>query len=400
MAKRRALMSIIGVIVLLSGVMPRVGAAQLDRTPITAATVDQLAEIGVLDQTVGGEAWTVAFSPEGSRLATAGEEGIVKLWGIPSAAADATSKIEDIALRVHLHNARSTDFTVWPGGYLGTNAAIKPVVAPGDSLKGLEFPGLGSDQAPVALDDLKRPTLINLWASWCNPCVREIPLLTEVALASDEHAYDVLFVDSFEDERAGLKFLSTQRQGIHVVSDPEGKLAVAMGTIALPISVLIDENQNVIAIQMGSYTSVQAALFELLARDPGAYTGHYDPTGRPAPAHFVEIQPVEESQALDYGEPVEGAITGDSVQQTYTFEGRAGDVISVRMDTEQALEPYVVLLTPEGDYLAESSDFLHETYAQVQDVTLPEDGVYTVVATRYMGADGISAGDYALTVTR
>jgi hypothetical protein len=75
-------------------------------------------------------------------------------------------------------------------------------------------------------------------------------------------------------------------------------------------------------------------------------------------------------------------------------------VISVRMDARRALEPYVVLLTPEGDYLAESSDFLYETYAQVQDVTLPEDGVYTVVATRYMGAIGVSAGNYTLTVKK
>jgi WD40 repeat protein/thiol-disulfide isomerase/thioredoxin len=345
----------------------------------------------------------LAFSPDGTLLATAGEEGVVKLWGVPRYQSDVdaeTVKIEDIALRVHLHNARSTDLTIWPGGVLGTNTLIKPVVAPGESLKGLEFPGLGSDQAPVALDDLTRPTLIVIFASWCDPCVQEFPLLTQVALAPEDHAYDVIFVDSFEDEQAGLSFLSTQKSGIHVVSDPESKLAVAMGTIAIPISVLIDGHQNVIAIQMGKYTSVQAALFEILARDPGAYTGHFDPTGRPAPAHFVEIQPFEESEPLQYGQSVAGTITSENVQQVYAFEGYAGDVVSVRMDTEQALEPYVVLLTPEGDYLAESSDFLYETYAQVQNVTLPEDGVYHVVATRYMGADGVSAGDYTLTVTK
>jgi thiol-disulfide isomerase/thioredoxin len=314
---------------------------------------------------------------------------------------DERQRIEDIALRIHLHNTRSTDFTVWPGGGLGTNTDIKPTWPLGTPLEGWEFPGLGEGQDNIALDDLTRPTLINIWASWCPPCVQEFPLLMQIALAPEDHAYDVIFVDAYDNESDALNFLSTQRQGgIHVVSDPDGKLAAAVGAVGIPTSILIDEHQNVIAIQIGNYTSVQAALFEILARDPGIYTGHFDPTGRPAPAHFVEIQPVEESAPLTYGQTVRGTITGESVQQAYTFEGHAGDVISVRMDARRALEPYVVLLTPEGDYLAESSDFLYETYAQVQDVTLPEDGVYTVVATRYMGAIGVSAGNYTLTVKK
>ena len=63
------------------------------------------------------------------------------------------------------------------------------------------------------------------------------------------------------------------------------------------------------------------------------------------------------------------------------------------------LEPYVVLLAPDGSYLAESSDFLYETFAQVGGVELPEDGMYRVVATRYMGIDGVSSGDFTLTVS-
>jgi len=193
-----------------------------------------------------------------------------------------------------------------------------------------------------------------------------------------------------------------------VVSDPEGRLADTVGAIGIPTSILIDGDQKVIAIQIGNFTSVQAALFEILARDPEIYTGSFDPVGRPAPEHFVEILPFEEPDAslLDYGESVEGTITDETIQQVYPFEGHAGDVISLVMEAELAplngdgLEPYVVLLTPGGDYLAESRDFLYEPYAQVQDITLPEDGTYVVVATRYMGAEGVSAGAYTLVVTK
>ena len=138
------------------------------------------------------------------------------------------------------------------------------------------------------------------------------------------------------------------------------------------------------------------------------------------PDHFVEIAPFEaqDAQPISYGESVEGTITSEQVQQVYSFEGHAGDVITVRLDAQESLnydasimyaqvwsegrdlEPYVVLLSPSGEYLVESRDFLYETFAQVQSVTLPEDGTYTIVATRYMGRFGISAGDYTLTVTK
>jgi hypothetical protein len=192
-----------------------------------------------------------------------------------------------------------------------------------------------------------------------------------------------------------------------VVSDPDGTLAGIIGSTAIPTSVLIDADHNVIAVQIGNYTSVQAALFEILARDPGSYTGHFRPSDYAEPDHFVEIAPFEAAEVLpcSFGETAAGPITGEDFQQVYTFAGQAGDVVSARVDAEPApsggytLEPYVVLLTPEGEYLAESRDFLYEPYAEVQPVTLPEDGAYFVVATRYMGADGISAGEYRLTVT-
>jgi thiol-disulfide isomerase/thioredoxin len=333
---------------------------------------------------------------------------------------DTTRRIEELALRIHLHNARSGDLTYWAGGVLGTNTDLTPTWPLGEPLYDWEFPGLGDGQSRIKLDDLTRPTLINIWAAWCPPCVQEFPLLTQIALAPDQHAYDVIFVDAFDEDAAALQFLSGQRQGIRVVSDPDGTLANMVGALGIPTSILIDANHNVIAIQIGNFTSVQAALFEILARDPSAYTGRFDPTGRPEPEHFVEVTPVTvyDGPVINYGDSIEGTVNDEQFQQVTAFEGRAGDVVTARMDARESiqydpsiayapqwstgrdLEPYIVLLTPGGEYLAESRDFLYEPFAQVKDITLPEDGTYFIVATRYMGEDGISAGDYTLTLTR
>ncbi len=279
-------------------------------------------------------------------------------------------EIEAIALRIHLHNTRSTDFTVWPGGDLGTNIGVKPTWPLGTPLEDWEFPGLGEGQESLRLDDLTRPTLINIWASWCPPCTQEFPLLTQIALTPDVYSYDVVFVNSLDEEFPALQFLSGQRQGIRSVSDPDGMLLAMVGAPGIPTSILIDGDHNVIALQVGNFTSAQAPLFEILARDPDAYPGTFDPTKIEAPAHFVEIAPFDpaDAQPITVGEAVDGTITAEDVQQVYTFEGHAGDVVTVKEVAEPSLnyadagpgmaqwaagrdlEPYVVLLGPDGEY--------------------------------------------------
>lgn len=316
-------------------------------------------------------------------------------------------QMEALALRIHLHNTLSGDLTVWPGGTLGTATDLKPTWPLGDVLNGWTFEGLGKGQTGIAFDDFTRPMLVNFWASWCPPCVQEFPLLTDIALAPDKFPYDVVFVNTWDEERSALNFLTQQPAGLTVGIDPDGRLLSTVESMGIPTSILLDAQQRVIVMQVGNYTSVQAALFDLLARYPDLYTGSFDPTDQEEPEHFVEIQPVDPAQVVPvvYGQEVTGTISDDAVQTVYEFEGHAGDLVTARIEAFAirpgvwALEPYVVLLAPDGSYLAESRDFLYEPYAQVQSVELPENGTYQVIATRYMGIDGVSSGDFVLYVS-
>jgi thiol-disulfide isomerase/thioredoxin len=99
----------------------------------------------------------------------------------------------------------------------------------------------GPDDAPVTLAAFKgKPLLVNLWATWCAPCVAEMPTLdklaakqgkamTVIAVAEDLQGAEV--VDPWF-QKAGLKTLQPYL-------DPENALLDATAG-ALPTSILYD----------------------------------------------------------------------------------------------------------------------------------------------------------------
>ncbi|NWF70305.1 MAG: pre-peptidase C-terminal domain-containing protein [Chloroflexi bacterium] len=111
---------------------------------------------------------------------------------------------------------------------------------------------------------------------------------------------------------------------------------------------------------------------------------------------------VEDAEALEYGDTVEGEITEDAPAVLYVFEGQEGDVVTITMiDTSRrdTLDPLLVLADENGDEVtrnddADSSADLPDTFdSQITEFELPADGVYYVIASRFSGE-----GDYELTI--
>lgn len=103
---------------------------------------------------------------------------------------------------------------------------------------------------------------------------------------------------------------------------------------------------------------------------------------------------------LEYGVTVQGELTAEAFEVTYTFSGTAGDIVVAemgRLDFDSDIdEPAVQILDANGALLGLSEGF--GTTRTV--VILPADGVYTVVATRTDGIGGESVGPYLLTLYR
>ncbi|MDF2489344.1 MAG: putative thiol:disulfide interchange protein dsbE [Pseudomonas sp.] len=135
-----------------------------------------------------------------------------------------------------------------------------------------------AQQRPVTLQHYAgRPLVVNLWASWCPPCRREIPVLQEA-----QHAYPgvtFLFVNQGETPELLGTFLATAGlTGSRVLFDEAGELARRVGSGALPTTLFYDADGRLVGSHLGelSRASLRHALLPLLQSTPSApdSTGH------------------------------------------------------------------------------------------------------------------------------
>ena len=96
---------------------------------------------------------------------------------------------------------------------------------------------------PVTLADWRgRVVLINLWATWCAPCRREMPALDrlQVKLGGDDFEVLAISVDR-KGAEASAKFLSeTGAENLALYVDETFKVARDLKAPGLPVTILVD----------------------------------------------------------------------------------------------------------------------------------------------------------------
>ena len=90
------------------------------------------------------------------------------------------------------------------------------------------------DGSEVALRSLAdRPLVVNLWATWCPPCRREMPAMQAAQQANPDIGF--VFVNQGESSVLVRRFLATQQLQLkNVVIDPAGQLAARTGAAGYP----------------------------------------------------------------------------------------------------------------------------------------------------------------------
>ncbi|MCZ2818003.1 TlpA family protein disulfide reductase [Modestobacter sp. VKM Ac-2984] len=139
-----------------------------------------------------------------------------------------------------------------------------------DALPPLTLPCLGPGP-DVALDRLTgRPTLVNLWATWCAPCREEMPMLQDAHARHDEQVR-FLGVDVQDDPDAARWFLDEHDIDYPHAVDAGGELLRELGMRGLPVTLALDPDGRVIDRVVGQLTSEDLQrLIDALLRSGGA----------------------------------------------------------------------------------------------------------------------------------
>jgi thiol-disulfide isomerase/thioredoxin len=113
---------------------------------------------------------------------------------------------------------------------------------------------MGADGARHSLAEFKgKYVLLNLWAPWCAPCVKELPALAKLKSAVPGGRFDVIAVDVGRGTAADARsFLDAHGAGpLATYVDSDLALLRAFGAFGLPLTVLIDPQGREIGRAVG-----------------------------------------------------------------------------------------------------------------------------------------------------
>ncbi|MFC6695722.1 TlpA family protein disulfide reductase [Nocardioides daphniae] len=123
----------------------------------------------------------------------------------------------------------------------------------GGDLPSLSLPCLNQDAA-VALGELRdRPVLINLWASWCGPCRKEMPLLAEAASRTKNVSF--LGVNTRDDPSMAAAFLPEVGVTYPQVVDVDGELLDTTRVRGLPVTLAVDAEGRIVDRVIGEVSA-------------------------------------------------------------------------------------------------------------------------------------------------
>ena len=146
----------------------------------------------------------------------------------------------------------------------GTGGGASYQAAPAFTLAALGQPGRQVSLSQYA----GQPVIVNFWASWCQPCQQETPLL---ARWHASHGHVVLLgLDENDTTVSALKFARAKGVTYPLAFDPDMSAASAYGVDALPQTFFLNARHQIVAHVVGAVTSATLATDLSLMSAPAA----------------------------------------------------------------------------------------------------------------------------------
>ncbi|WP_027080428.1 TlpA disulfide reductase family protein [Luteimonas mephitis] len=115
------------------------------------------------------------------------------------------------------------------------------------------------DGSPTDLSDYAgHPVVVNLWATWCPPCRREMPVLERAQKAYP--GVNFVLVNQGEDVATIQRFLTDESLDLrNILRDPHSRTMAETGARALPTTFYFDADGRLVDTHLGGVTSASLA---------------------------------------------------------------------------------------------------------------------------------------------
>lgn len=140
-----------------------------------------------------------------------------------------------------------------------TNGESEPdfgVTTPGIAVAGQKAPDfllLDLEEKPVSLSEFRgKPVVLNFFASWCSPCLKELPIIQEAHVKAGNQGFVVLGV-GYQDSRWAIEELADEfGLTFTIVIDGDNSVGQIYRVIGPPYTFFIDADGIVIDVVSGA----------------------------------------------------------------------------------------------------------------------------------------------------
>jgi thiol-disulfide isomerase/thioredoxin len=148
------------------------------------------------------------------------------------------------------------------GATLGAEAGTPGEVLKGQALRDARMRGLNGPDRQLA-SYRGRPLIINVWASWCGPCVAEMASLERLAWHEQASAFSIIGISTDDYRDRALGTLKRTNATISHFIDFRLELEHMLGASQIPLTVLVDAQGRVLEKVVGAkeWDSAEAQRF-------------------------------------------------------------------------------------------------------------------------------------------
>jgi peroxiredoxin len=105
---------------------------------------------------------------------------------------------------------------------------------------------------PLSLTDQRgKVVMINFWASWCPPCLKEMPLLDEIYNTHKDNGFTLLGINIEQDTTEAKRLIKELDLSFPILFDPNNQVGKQYNVRAMPTTVVVDQTGTVRFVNHG-----------------------------------------------------------------------------------------------------------------------------------------------------